>query len=647
MKTAPRLLLLLAVGSFAIGIPSAQAQWAENGVAVCAASGSQGTARPLPCGSGATLIAWIDNRSGSNYDIYAQKIDASGMNVWTINGVAVSSDAIGDEWYPELASDGGDGAIIVWTSVRGANSEIYAQKIESDGGVAWTAAGVPVCTAANTQEIPHIVSDGSGGAIIIWEDQRNGNVDVYAQRINASGTALWTANGVAICTADGPQQKLEIVPDGSGGAVIAWKDSRSGEGIYGIYAQRIQANGSVMWTANGAAVCTGTPANVPQIISDGSGGAIIAWQDSRSGYLDIYAQRIAAVGTILWAANGVPICAASGNQGEVFLVSDGAGGAIVSWNDWRSGSDSDVYAQRVNADGAVLWSSDGVPVCTNTEMQFSPRICADGAGGAVIAWEDWRGGNYAQKIDANGTSVWTTDGVACCADCGSGDLLVVSDGSGGAVITWSEIGSIDWDVFAQRIDAAGHTVVATLLQGYSVSFAADGIIIAWTLSEIDADVELFVERAFAPDGPFAELPPGTIERANLSFTCIDRDWEPGTTYWYRGGFRRGGERTILFEGGPIATPTARLSLSQNYPNPFNPSTEIRFSMPERCFVVLEVIDASGALVARLVEGYREKGAHSVSWNGRDVNGREVGSGVYFYRLRTGKQELSRKMVLAR
>jgi flagellar hook assembly protein FlgD len=60
-----------------------------------------------------------------------------------------------------------------------------------------------------------------------------------------------------------------------------------------------------------------------------------------------------------------------------------------------------------------------------------------------------------------------------------------------------------------------------------------------------------------------------------------------------------------------------------------------------------VMDVSGALVARLVEGYREKGAHSVSWTGRDVNGREVGSGVYFYRLRTGKQELSRKMVLAR
>jgi len=105
--------------------------------------------------------------------------------------------------------------------------------------------------------------------------------------------------------------------------------------------------------------------------------------------------------------------------------------------------------------------------------------------------------------------------------------------------------------------------------------------------------------------------------------------------------------TILFGAGPIETPGTRFELAQNYPNPFNPSTEIRFSMPERRFVALEVMDVSGAPVARLVEGYREKGAHFVSCNGRDMNGREVSSGVYFCRLRIGRQELSRKMVLAR
>ena len=65
----------------------------------------------------------------------------------------------------------------------------------------WTADGVALCTAANDQINPQIVSDGSGGAIITWQDYRGGNYDIYAQRVNASGAVQWTADGVAVCTA--------------------------------------------------------------------------------------------------------------------------------------------------------------------------------------------------------------------------------------------------------------------------------------------------------------------------------------------------------------------------------------------------------------------------------------------------------------
>ena len=62
----------------------------------------------------------------------------------------------------------------------------------------------PVCTATNDQEQPVIVSDGAGGTIIAWQDYRSGtNTHVYAQRIDASGVARWTANGIDLCTAPG------------------------------------------------------------------------------------------------------------------------------------------------------------------------------------------------------------------------------------------------------------------------------------------------------------------------------------------------------------------------------------------------------------------------------------------------------------
>jgi hypothetical protein len=88
-------------------------------------------------------------------------------------------------------------------------------------------------------------------------------------------------------------------------------------------------------------------------------------------------------------------------------------------------------------------------------------------------------------------------------------------------------------------------------------------------------------------------------------------------------------------------------LHQNYPNPFNPTTTIRFAIPERSFVTLEIFDLTGSSIARLVAEEREAGEHAVVWNGVNNRGEKVGSGIYLYRLTAGAQTLSRKLVLLR
>jgi hypothetical protein len=117
--------------------------------------------------------------------------------------------------------------------------------------VQWTTDGVPVSTAAFSQYGPQITSDNKGGAIITWYDYRNYDtknsgvlqgVDTFAQRISDEGTALWTADGEAISTADLHQMYPKIVSDGSGGAVIIWEDERSGTAV-DIYAQGISTCG--------------------------------------------------------------------------------------------------------------------------------------------------------------------------------------------------------------------------------------------------------------------------------------------------------------------------------------------------------------------------------------------------------------------
>jgi serine protease len=87
------------------------------------------------------------------------------------------------------------------------------------------------------------------------------------------------------------------------------------------------------------------------------------------------------------------------------------------------------------------------------------------------------------------------------------------------------------------------------------------------------------------------------------------------------------------------------SLEQNYPNPFNPSTTIDFSLPSAGEVTLEVYNILGAKVATLVNGSLSAGRHSVVWNSTTDGGAPVSSGVYFYRLVTGDQVMTKKMML--
>src|SRR5258708_1649183 len=102
---------------------------------------------------------------------------------------------------------------------------------------------VRLCLDSADRQDPTIVADGAGGAIITWQDNRNGpDLDIFAQRINAGGTPQWTADGVALCTAANNQQNPTIISDGAGGAIVTWHDARGGTN-FDIYAQRLNAAG--------------------------------------------------------------------------------------------------------------------------------------------------------------------------------------------------------------------------------------------------------------------------------------------------------------------------------------------------------------------------------------------------------------------
>lgn len=488
---ASTLLLLTA------GVPMAHAAWPRdpfNGnVPICTAAAAQTDPTITSDGAGGAIITWYDQRSG-NYDVYAQRISATGAVLWTANGVAVCT-AASTQFSPRIVSDGAGGAIITWYDFRsGTSFDIYAQRINAAGAVQWTANGVALCTLPSTQQYVRIASDGSGGAIISWEDFRNGSFpDVYAQRISGTGVVQWAANGVAISATSLSQREIVMVSDGAGGAIIGWEDDRSG--TIDIYAQRVSGAGVGQWTANGIGVCIApSDQGSPDVIQDGSGGAIFAWDDFRSGTsLDVYAQRVSAAGSVQWTGNGVPVTNVANSELQPRLASDGSGGAIVTWLDTRNGL-SDIFSQRISAAGVAQWTANGVAQCTAAEGQSGSNIIADGSGGAVVVWYDSRNDGadiYAQRMSATGAAQWPSNGAGISmASANQISPVAVSDGAGGAIIVWFDQRNGNNDIYAQRIERYGQlgNPEPTITSVSDVKNDQGGSVkLTWSASYLDAD----------------------------------------------------------------------------------------------------------------------------------------------------------------
>jgi hypothetical protein len=467
---------------------SAHAQWVYNGTRLSTYPGAY-TTDAVSDGAGGAIIVWQDQRNLDN-DIYIQRINSLGMPLWSNDGnpVCVQPDA---QETPVLVSDGFSGAIVAWRDHRGATYDIYAQRINSTGAPVWPLNGVALCAALNDQLFPVITNDNTSGAIVAWADLRSGaGYDVYARRITGAGSVQWTADGVGIAVTTASQYLPRIMTDGAGGAFITWDDTRNGNND--IYAQRVNNLGVVQWTANGRPVIVTTgDQSRPQLVTDGSSGIILCWRDQRTND-DIFAQRLSPSGTQLWDPMGRTVCDDAGAQLSPQLVSDGAGGAVIAWEDYRN-LEYDIFAQRIAPNGYPMWTTNGIAVSTAPDNQQQIRILSDGAQGAIIAWLDERADPitniYAQRINFNGIPLWYPDGAGVCtATSGQGSLVATRDGNNGLIAAWSDGRGFN-TIFAQRIETRyGYPGRPEPVIGSAVDNPSDQggqVIVRWTASDLD------------------------------------------------------------------------------------------------------------------------------------------------------------------
>ena len=91
----------------------------------------------------------------------------------------------------------------------------------------------------------------------------------------------------------------------------------------------------------------------------------------------------------------------------------------------------------------------------------------------------------------------------------------------------------------------------------------------------------------------------------------------------------------------------KISLEQNFPNPFNPATAFQYNLAESGTIELTITDIVGRKVTTLISGYQRSGNHNVLWTGKDSNGNQVPSGIYFYNLKSGSNIITKKMTLSK
>ena len=184
------------------------------------------------------------------------------------------------------------------------------------------------------------------------------------------------------------------------------------------------------------------------------------------------------------------------------------------------------------------------------------------------------------------------------------------------------------------------------------SYSPEGLSLTWNRNSAEDLYGYRLYRGLSAD--FLPSPRNMIG-APCDTVFFDGGWEWSDLYYYKVSAvdLHGNESGCallspeVITGDEIPEVPGTSYLSQNCPNPFNPSTRIEYGLvsPER--VSLRIYDASGRLVRTLVGGGRDAGRHVETWDGRNMRGETMASGVYFYRLVAGDFTETRKMILLR
>ncbi|NOY07046.1 MAG: T9SS type A sorting domain-containing protein [Chlorobi bacterium] len=630
------------------------AQWKLDGMRVCPENSDQDNVAVATNEIGETAVAWRDVRY-TEETVYFQHLTRGGNYLLPDSGVKICEVNSPKSEIHCYSLFGGE-SIIIWVDERNKNKDIFGQRIDQSGALMWGPLGKSICSApGDQQQISVLVLDPST-IVIAWTDGRNlqaSGTDIFAQVINESGDPAFAVNGVPVCIERGHQAMPVLAAGNPSEFIIAWADLRNGGVNSDIYSQKFDPQGTPLWNIRGNPVCTDPATQVfPRIVSSGNGATIITWEDSRNNG-SVFGQRLDNQGNRTWTVSGVPVGGKNGFLRNHRTITDQQGGSIVVYEDW-SGANADIYAQRIDPTGALLWGSGkGKPVAAGQGNQTNPVVVGDSLKGAIVVWTDTRDSAnraediYCQRLNPAGQALWAAGGVPVVrAKHSQLDHVAVADGFHGAAIGWVDMRS-GKHVYIQKVKRNGEPLPVELVS-FSVRAIKSTVYLDWITATETGNLGFAVERK-KPRQAWSNVGfikgQGTTNQS-ARYTFVDKEVPTGQWVYRLRQIDTDGKESILGERTiTILTAPGRVALLGEYPNPITREREnltVTFSVgtEKEVPVSIRIVDMRGETVDLLADDVFTQGEHLVTWRARSIP-----PGGYFIYLRSPAGSEVRKLLV--
>jgi hypothetical protein len=205
-------------------------KWEPDGVLACTLSTTQAARACVAVGESRFAVTLIARVGGGTFHNRVQMFDSAGNRRWEPAGVQL--DENGSTGATGLAAGHAGQSVWVWCENRTGTDDLFAQRLDSAGVRCWETTGVWLGTVNTSGGRLAATVDGRGGAIAAWTLHHQ-DWDIYSQRIDSFGHLCWSDTGLAVCGDTSNVSWPVAVSDGGGGAIIVWLDDR------GLYAQRV------------------------------------------------------------------------------------------------------------------------------------------------------------------------------------------------------------------------------------------------------------------------------------------------------------------------------------------------------------------------------------------------------------------------